>query len=348
MDPQLDNQLRLTRRQFFGLASAGIGTAALATLMGDDLRAAGTPGALQGLPHFAPTAKRVIYLFQSGGPAQMDLFDYKPRLHDLRGTELPASVRMGQRLTGMTSAQATFPVAPPNFKFAQHGQSGAWVSELMPHTAKVVDDSVLRQVDAHRGDQSRSGHHVLPDRLPAGRPAEHRRLGFLRTGQREQRPAGVRRHDLAGHRTARRPAALRPAVGQRISAEQVSGREVPIDGRSGAVPLEPGGLQQRRAPAIPRRSGEAEPDEAGRVWRSGDRDAHRAVRDGVPDADVGARADRSLEGARSHLRDVRSRVANARHVCRQLPARAAAGRARRPLHSALSPRLGSAQHSARS
>jgi hypothetical protein len=141
MDRQLlDDQMRVTRRQFFGLASAGIGTAALATLMSDDLRAAGAPGALQGLPHFAPTAKRVIYLFQSGGPAQMDLFDYKPRLQDLRGSELPASIRMGQRLTGMTSTQATFPVAPPNFKFAQHGQSGAWVSDLLPHTAKVVDD----------------------------------------------------------------------------------------------------------------------------------------------------------------------------------------------------------------
>ena len=140
MDPLGVDQMRLTRRQLFGLASAGIGTAALATLMSEDLRAAGTPGALQGLPHFAPTAKRVIYLFQSGGPAQMDLFDYKPRLHDLRGSELPASIRMGQRLTGMTSTQATFPVAPPNFTFAQHGQSGAWVSDLLPHTAKVVDD----------------------------------------------------------------------------------------------------------------------------------------------------------------------------------------------------------------
>ena len=92
------------------------------------------------LPHFPPTAKRVIYLFQSGGPSQMDMFDYKPRLNDLRGTDLPASIRMGQRLTGMTSTQAAFPVAPPMFKFAQHGQSGAWVSELLPHTAKVVDE----------------------------------------------------------------------------------------------------------------------------------------------------------------------------------------------------------------
>src|SRR5947208_3834132 len=142
MDPRLEYQLGLTRRQFFGLASGGIGAAALATLLSEDLRAAdgrATEG-LPGLPHFAPTAKRVIYLFQSGGPSQMDMFDYKPRLNDLRGSELPASIRMGQRLTGMTSTQAALPVAPPMFKFAQHGQSGAWVSELLPHTAKVADD----------------------------------------------------------------------------------------------------------------------------------------------------------------------------------------------------------------
>src|SRR6266550_2630375 len=137
MDPQLEYQLRLTRRQFFGLAGGGIGAAALATLLSDDLRAA---DGLPGLPHFAPTAKRVIYLFQSGAPSQMDMFDYKPRLNDLRGSELPASIRMGQRLTGMTATQATFPVAPPIFKFAQQGQSGAWLSELLPHTAKVADD----------------------------------------------------------------------------------------------------------------------------------------------------------------------------------------------------------------
>jgi hypothetical protein len=92
------------------------------------------------LPHFKPRAKRVIYLFQSGAPSQMDLFDYKPKLADLRGTELPDSIRQGQRLTGMTSRQSSFPVAPSKFKFAQHGKSGAWVSELMPHMAKVADE----------------------------------------------------------------------------------------------------------------------------------------------------------------------------------------------------------------
>ncbi len=92
------------------------------------------------MPHFLPRAKRIIYLFQSGAPSQMDLFDYKPKLADLRGTELPDSIRQGQRLTGMTATQASFPTAPSKFRFAQHGKSGAWVSELLPHTAKVVDE----------------------------------------------------------------------------------------------------------------------------------------------------------------------------------------------------------------
>jgi hypothetical protein len=130
MNPQL-----LTRRYFFGKASAGLGIAALSSLLQAD-ETAGLPG----LPHFPATAKRVIYLFQSGAPSQMDLFDYKPRLNDLTGTELPDSVRSGQRLTGMTAGQATFPVAASLFRFGRHGNSGAWVSELMPHTAKVVDD----------------------------------------------------------------------------------------------------------------------------------------------------------------------------------------------------------------
>ena len=131
MDPHL-----LTRRYFFGRAAAGLGTAALASL----LQADESNGAMPGIPHFPPTAKRVIYLFQSGAPSQMDLFDYKPRLRDLAKTELPDSIRGGQRLTGMTSGQTSFPVAPSIFPFQQHGNSGAWVSSLMPNLAKVADD----------------------------------------------------------------------------------------------------------------------------------------------------------------------------------------------------------------
>src|ERR1700676_1404840 len=127
----------MTRRHFFSRTSTGLGIAALAGLLQEDLRA---DGALPGLPHFPPTAKRVIYLFQSGAPSQMELFDYKPKLGSLRATELPESIRQGQRLTGMTATQTSFPVAPSLFQFAQHGKSGAWVSELMPHTAKIVDE----------------------------------------------------------------------------------------------------------------------------------------------------------------------------------------------------------------
>ena len=122
-----------TRRYFFGRAATGLGIAALADLLRAD-------DALSGLPHFAPKAKRVIYLFQSGGPSQMELFDYKPRLKDLAKTELPDSIRQGQRLTGMTSTQTSFPVAPSLFQFQQHGRAGAWVSDLMPHFAKVTDE----------------------------------------------------------------------------------------------------------------------------------------------------------------------------------------------------------------
>lgn len=123
----------LTRRHFFSRSAKGIGVAALANLLG------GEAGALETAPHFAPKAKRVIYLFQSGGPAQLDLFDYKPGLAKLHSTELPDSIRGTQRLTGMTAAQTSFPVARSHFEFKQHGQSGAWVSELLPHTAKIVD-----------------------------------------------------------------------------------------------------------------------------------------------------------------------------------------------------------------
>jgi hypothetical protein len=136
MDPLRDGRLLLTRRHFFRLTSTGIGTAALASLLSQDARA---EGGLPGLPHFPAKAKRVIYLFQHGAPSQLDLFDYKPALEKHRGADLPASVRMGQRLTGMTAYQATFPTAPSIFKFQQHGESGAWISELLPHTAKVAD-----------------------------------------------------------------------------------------------------------------------------------------------------------------------------------------------------------------
>jgi hypothetical protein len=139
MTAQRQLNLLLTRRQLFGRAATGIGTAALASLLNPKLFAATGQPPIP-LTHFAPTAKRVIYLFMSGGPSHIDLFDYKPNLFKHHGTELPGSVRMGQRITGMTSGQKSFPCVAPMFKFAQHGKSGAWISELLPNIASVADD----------------------------------------------------------------------------------------------------------------------------------------------------------------------------------------------------------------
>ncbi|MBI1900358.1 MAG: DUF1501 domain-containing protein [Planctomycetia bacterium] len=133
----------LGRRHFLArMSGLGLGAIALSSLLEGSAQAAETSatGGLPDLPHFAPRAKRVIYLFQSGGPSQIDLFDHKPGLAERFGKELPDSIRRGQRLTGMTSRQESFPVAPSLFKFARHGTCGAWVSELLPHTAKVVDE----------------------------------------------------------------------------------------------------------------------------------------------------------------------------------------------------------------
>jgi hypothetical protein len=138
-----------TRRHFFGRSATGIGIAALSSLLSPDLASADP--VIPGYPNFPVTAKRVIYLFQHGAPSQLDLFDYKPNLGKQRGTDLPESIRNGQRLTGMSAFQTKFPTAPSIFKFAQYGESRAWLSELLPHTAKVVDDlAIIRSMQTEQ------------------------------------------------------------------------------------------------------------------------------------------------------------------------------------------------------
>jgi hypothetical protein len=146
-DDPLSLQDAINRRVF--LKSAGFGLAALTGLFGREGWATGPTnpngrhariGGLKGLPHFTPKANRVIYLHQSGAPSHLDLFDYKPGLEKHRAEDLPASIRMGQRLTGMTSGQAKFPVAPTMFKFAPHGKSGIVLTEIMPYMAEMVDE----------------------------------------------------------------------------------------------------------------------------------------------------------------------------------------------------------------
>ena len=138
----LEQSLHYNRKRFLSQMSLGIGSVALGSLLIPDLfeKKKSEDILLNGVPHFAPKAKRIIYLFQNGAPSQLELFDYKPKLQEMVGQDLPESIRNGQRLTGMTSNQKKFPLAGSVFKFNQYGQSNAWMSELLPHTSKVVDE----------------------------------------------------------------------------------------------------------------------------------------------------------------------------------------------------------------
>ncbi|WP_291984892.1 DUF1501 domain-containing protein [Luteitalea sp.] len=137
------DEFLLTRRELLAQAGRGIGSVAVASMFGGASLLAGAPGGLPNLPHFRPKARRAIWLFPAGAPSQLDTWDYKPKLRGMFGKELPPSVRGDQRLTTMTAKQKGFPVAPSLFTFSQHGQSGMWVSELFPHTARIVDRIAL-------------------------------------------------------------------------------------------------------------------------------------------------------------------------------------------------------------
>jgi hypothetical protein len=141
VDPLLANGLHVTRREFFGRGAAGVGTAALAWLLGrDGLAAAERQPAMRGLPHFAPRAKRVIYLFQNGAPTHVELFDYKPALRAMHGKPVPESYFAGKRFSTMTGDPTGKLMLAPVEPFRQHGRSGAWVSSFLPHTAAAADD----------------------------------------------------------------------------------------------------------------------------------------------------------------------------------------------------------------
>ena len=179
----------ISRRQFVGRSAIGLGSAALATLCARDGHAS---SGLTGLPHQRPKAKRVIWLTQAGAPSQLELFDYKPNLTDQFDKDLPDSVRQGQRLTGMTASQARFPVCPSVYKFAQHGQSGIWLSEILPNTARIADRMcVIRSLhtEAINHDPAmtllQTGHQI------AGRPSLGAWLSYGLGNENDNLPAFV-------------------------------------------------------------------------------------------------------------------------------------------------------------
>ena len=179
MDPREEYARNLTRRQLLSRGRGCLGTAALAGLLGRESKAAtsqqrgnANPG-LPELPHFAPTAKRVIYLFMAGGPSHIDMFDYKPAMRDLHGQELPDSIRNGQRITGMTSGQKSFPCVAPMFEFKRHGERQTWVNqEILPHTASIVDElTIVRSMNTEAINHDPAMTYINTGTQQLGRPS---------------------------------------------------------------------------------------------------------------------------------------------------------------------------------
>ena len=198
MDPRLEYEVLQTRRQFFSRSAKGIGAAALASLLNPQLFAGqvkpGVDGVMKAF-HHEPKAKRVIYLFMSGAPSQLETYDYKPKMGDMFDVDLPDSVVMGQRFTTMTSGQTRFPIAPSMFKFAQHGKSGAWVSELLPETAKIVDDlAIVKTVHTEAINHDPAITYIQTGSQLPGRPSMGAWLSYGLGSSNEDLPAFVVLH----------------------------------------------------------------------------------------------------------------------------------------------------------
>lgn len=196
----MNNRMQqLTRRAFFKSTGLAAGRIALASIMFPDLfRATGAPvkarahPPLPGLPHFAPKARHLIYLFMNGAPSQIDLWDYKPQLKELFDHDLPESIRNGQRLTTMTSGQKRFPVAPSIYRFAQHGTCGTWVSELLPHTAEIVDEiAVIRTVHTEAINHDPASTYILTGNQIPGKPSIGAWLSYGLGSEADNLPAFV-------------------------------------------------------------------------------------------------------------------------------------------------------------
>ena len=342
-------QTLLSRRRFLKRSSTGLGAAAVATLFRDDLLAmgAGAPaeavGGLPGLPHFAPKAKRVIYLFQGGAPSQHELWDYKPKLADLYGTDLPDSVRQGQRLTPMTASQAGFPIVPSKFKFARHGESGAWISELMPHTAKVADELCFIKTMHTEAINHDPGMTFLQTGNPlAGRPSVGAWLSYGLGSMNQDLPTFVVMVSSRGGNQV-----YDRLWGNGFLPSEYQGVKFLSTGDPVLYLSNPGGVDRSARRRFLDALGQAQPAGPGGVRRPGDGHAHRPVRDGLPHAGLGAGAHRPVGRAGVDLRALRARFEDARDVRGQLPAGPAAWRSATCASSSSSTGVGTCTPSSR-
>ena len=295
MNPKLERDLLSTRRQFFGRSAAGIGTAALSCLLAGDGYAStrGVPdpaGGLPDLPHFAPKAKRVIYMFQSGAPSQIDLFDHKPLLRRYHGQDLPDTVRKGQRITGMTSGQDRLPVAASVFEFRRHGESGTELSELLPHTANVVDDVAFVktvQTDAINHDPAIT--FIQSGFQQPGRPSMGSWVSYGLGSANRDLPGFVVLISQGSNLNQSQPLFSR-LWGSGFLPSRYQGVKFRSSDDPGSVSLQSEGDRRIDAAQHAGRGGGDQPPALAGVRRPRDRDADRPVRDGVSHAVVGARA----------------------------------------------------------
>lgn len=226
--PEDQAVLNETRRQFFARGARGLGAAALASMVGE----ASTTGT--GLPHFPPKVKRAIYLHMVGAPPQIDLFDYKPKMKDWYDKDLPESIRKGQRLTTMTSGQSRFPIAPSVFKFAQHGQSGAYVSELLPNVAKMADDlTIIRSMHTEAINHEPAITFIQTGNQIAGRPCAGSWIAYGLGSMNQDLPTFVVLNASHSH-----PKANVQAISARLwSAGFLSAQHAGVALRSGGDPV---------------------------------------------------------------------------------------------------------------
>jgi hypothetical protein len=252
MNPLRENRLNLTRREFFGRSACGLGTAALASLMTREGLAAPVAG-LPGLPHFAPKAKHVIYLFQNGAPTHVELFDFKPKLAAMHGQPVPESYLGDKRFSTMTgSAHGKLMLAPIE-PFKKHGDCGATVSALLPHTAGIVDDlCFVKSLHTDAVNHAPAISLLLSGAQIPGRPTAGAWLAYG-LGTETDQLALVRRDDVGEQRHDLWADLLRLLLGIGLPPLAVPGREVPRRRRPGALPVEPRRPLAHHAPRLARR-----------------------------------------------------------------------------------------------
>ena len=306
--PPTPDALSVTRRHFFGRTASGIGTAALATLLAEEAKPAVPARSKPSLPahasggmgttHFPPKAKRVIYLFMSGAPSQIDLLDPKPKMEAFYDKDLPESVRKGQRLTTMTSKQKRFPIAPSIYKFHKRGQAGTEISELLPHVGTIADEMALvRTIHTEAINHDPAITYIQTAAQQPGRPsmgAAGGRRAADAVRPRPRQPESPWGCGPAFHleRQARRPGTVHTSLGCRIPPITPSRGGPSFEWRPGAVPLQPGRCQFHHTSKNARFTCTTQPAAIPGGGGPGNRGEDCPVRNGLPHANIGPRIDR--------------------------------------------------------